>query len=75
MNCTKLKELRLKKGVTQAEVAEYAGVTVCALRRYENAQGTPLLGTAVRLSEYYGLTFDEVFLPLSQYGENKIGRT
>ena len=56
MNGTKLKDLRRRKGMTQREVAESAGLTKETVDALENGRnGNPTLETLKRLAECYGV--------------------
>lgn len=46
-----LKKLRLKKGLTQIELAEKAGITVRCYQQYENGERQPRAGTAIQLAK------------------------
>ena len=54
----KLTELRLKKGVTQEDVAQSLSVSNRTVSKWENATSMPDLSMLVKLSEYYGVTTD-----------------
>lgn len=58
---TKLKNTRRQKGLTQAEVAKRAGITVTGYSRYENGQRTPRVDVAKRIANALGSTVDELF--------------
>lgn len=54
----RLKTLRMRKGVTQLDIATYLGVTDRYYRKYE-AGGIDPSGTyLIRLSEYFGVSTD-----------------
>ncbi len=57
----KLKQLRFKRRVTREEVAESIGISVSALQMYENAQRIPKDSIKVKLSNYFGVTVQEIF--------------
>ena len=57
-----LKELRLKHGLTQAELAKRVNVTYQAVSRWEKGNNTPNLDTLVELSKVYNLSVDELVL-------------
>lgn len=56
----KLKTLRLKKGFSQDELAESAGVSLRTVQRMENAEAIPRMDTVKRLFQIFGLSPDEV---------------
>ncbi|PZX55651.1 helix-turn-helix domain-containing protein [Algoriphagus chordae] len=57
----KLKTLRLKKGYSQDELAESAGVSLRTVQRMENAEAIPRMDTVRRLFQIFGMSPDEVF--------------
>ena len=56
----KLKTLRLKKGFSQDELAESAGVSLRTVQRMENAEAIPRMDTVKRLFQIFGLSPEEV---------------
>lgn len=64
----KLKMLRLKKGFSQDELAESAGVSLRTVQRMENAEAIPRMDTVKRLFQIFGLSPDEV-LDWTQSGD------
>ena len=56
----KLKTLRLKKGFSQDELAESAGVSLRTVQCMENAEAIPRMDTVKRLFQIFGLSPDEV---------------
>ena len=57
---TKLKELRLKKGVLQSEVAAYIGVNNSTYAYYERGTHNPTPETLCKLADFFGVTIDEL---------------
>ena len=56
MNGTKLKDLRRRKGMTQREVAESAGLTKETVDALENGRtSNPTYATLRKLAECYGV--------------------
>jgi transcriptional regulator with XRE-family HTH domain len=53
-----LKALRERAGLTQAQLAQRAGVPLGSVRSYEQAVRTPLLDTAARLAVALGVSID-----------------
>jgi transcriptional regulator with XRE-family HTH domain len=52
--------IRHKKGLTQVELAELAGLSAAAVRQLEQGQRTaPIFGTVVRLARALDVTTDE----------------
>lgn len=56
-----LKELRIKKGVSQREVANYLGITNQAYSNYENGKREADYDTQLKLAEYFNVSLDELF--------------
>ena len=57
---TRLKELRLKKGVFQSEVAAYIGVNNSTYAYYERGTHNPTPETLCKLADFFGVTVDEL---------------
>lgn len=57
---TRLKELRLKKGVLQSEVAAYIGVNNSTYAYYERGTHNPTPETLCNLADFFGVTVDEL---------------
>lgn len=57
----KLKELRLKKGETRAEVARAVGVSASSICQYELGDKTPRDKTKIALAEHFGRTVQFIF--------------
>jgi transcriptional regulator with XRE-family HTH domain len=53
---TRLRELRRRRGLTQTQLAEAAGVPMRTLQNWEYARRTMLLEAAVKLAEALGVT-------------------
>jgi transcriptional regulator with XRE-family HTH domain len=56
----RLKELRLRAGLTQEALARAAGVANDAVRKWERGKRTPLLDMAAKLADALGCTLDEL---------------
>lgn len=56
----KLKTLRKKMGLTQAELAQEIGVSGRALNSWECGQRWPKIEDAIKLAEFFGCTLDEL---------------
>lgn len=54
----RLKELRLKAGVTQKELATYLGVTGQTLLNWENGIYEPKIAELIKLADYFNVTVD-----------------
>lgn len=57
---TRLKELRLKKGVLQSKVAAYIGVNNSTYAYYERGTHNPTPETLCKLADFFGVTVDEL---------------
>lgn len=57
----KLGNLRLKKNVTQSQVAESLGITKAAVSQYESGQRIPSDEVKIKLSNYYGVSVQDLF--------------
>lgn len=56
-----LKECRTEKGVSQQDVADAVNISRESVLKYETGKSNPTLRTALRLSEYYNRTVNEIF--------------
>ncbi len=62
-----LRQLRLRAGWTQAELAERAGIRrERQIIRWENNQNEPRIETAVGLADALGVSVDELFAPVDE---------
>ena len=66
----KLKELRIKKGVTQNEVAIAVGCAKSTYPKYEREEREPDITTLCRLADYFEVTVD--YLIDHKYNDNSI---
>lgn len=57
----RLKELRMKKGLTQEELAEKTGLSVTFVGLVERGINTPSLETCNKIARALGVTLDELF--------------
>lgn len=55
-----IKELRLMRGETQAQVADAVGLSVVTICQYESGARTPSLGSVFALCQHFGCTVDEL---------------
>ena len=55
----RIKQLRKAKGASQAQVAEYLGVTKQAYSLYETGKREPPFATLLKIAEYFGIGIDE----------------
>ena len=56
----RLKELRLKKGVTQNEVAIAVGCAKSTYPKYEREEREPDIDALCRLADYFGVSVDYI---------------
>ena len=54
----RIKELRIKKGLSQQELGEIVGVTKVSVCGYENGSRVPSLETFEQMAELFGTTTD-----------------
>lgn len=57
---TKLKQLRFTLNCTQAQMAEFLGVTVRGYRNYELGAREPELSILIKLADYFHVSLDEL---------------
>lgn len=58
---TTIKELRLRKKVTQEQLATFLGVTPQAISRWEAGNGYPGVENLPMIADFFGVTTDELF--------------
>lgn len=58
-----LKELRARKNMTQAEVAEEIGVSKQTYNAWEKDVSNVAIGKVRALANFFGVTIGEIFLP------------
>lgn len=61
MSETKLKTTRQKQGLTQAEIAKKASITVMSYQRYEAGEREPRASTAKLIAKALNSTVEELF--------------
>lgn len=54
----RLKQLRIEKGLTQAQFVDGLGITTSALSAYEKNQKNPSISVAKRIAEKYNISLD-----------------
>lgn len=62
----RLKSLRESAGVSQAALAEQAGIGVSTLRQFEYGRREPTFGTLVKLAEGLGVSLAEFDAPAEE---------
>lgn len=60
---SKLEEIRLRKGLTQENVATHAKIAISTYSQYENGLRTVPLETAECIAKFLGCELNEIFLP------------
>lgn len=56
-----IKQLRLRRGITQEEMAQHFGITAQAVSKWERGVATPDIAMLPGISVYFGVTIDELF--------------
>ena len=56
-----IKQLRMRRGITQDAMAQHLGVTAQAVSKWERGAATPDIGLLPEISAYFGVTIDELF--------------
>ena len=56
-----LKEIRLKKGITQVELAKHVGISPQTISHYETGRAKPSLDVAVKLAKALGVSVEEIY--------------
>lgn len=56
-----IKQLRLRRGITQEAMAQHFGITPQAVSKWERGAATPDISMLPELSAYFGVTIDELF--------------
>ena len=54
----RLEELRKRKGVSKNILSELCGLSRDAVRRYENGEAEPLMGSLCSIADYFGVSLD-----------------
>ncbi|MBL1056990.1 helix-turn-helix transcriptional regulator [Ligilactobacillus agilis] len=66
MKRSRMREERIKKGLTYKELASIVGLSAVYIRKIENGERTPSLATAAKLSSFFGLSvktlYPDIFL-------------
>lgn len=59
--CTKIKLIRVKKKMTQLELASKIGIEDSSLRRIESGKTNPTLKTIYRIASAFEIKVEEIF--------------
>lgn len=57
----KLKDLRLKNGETQQQLADAIGVTAMAISKYENGLAVPSDDNKIKIARHYNESVEDIF--------------
>lgn len=60
-NCFKLSEVRIRKGMTGADLAVQVGITKQGIYGIEKGRTSPSPALAKKISEMLGIPFDDIF--------------
>ncbi|MEE1504355.1 MAG: XRE family transcriptional regulator [Acutalibacteraceae bacterium] len=69
---TSIKDLRLKRGITQRELAELCGVHQTAVSQWEKGRTLPDKSTLIKLSDIFGVSIDTLMKKNSPSNKNSI---
>lgn len=58
----RIEEIRKARGVNQEELAKALGVSRQTISSLENGRYNPSIELAYKLSKYFGMTIEEVFI-------------
>ena len=58
----RIEEIRKARGINQEELAKVIGVSRQTISSLENGRYNPSLKLAHKLSKYFGMTIEEVFI-------------
>lgn len=56
-----LKSARVNANISTKEAAKHIGVTTRTLLNYEKAKSSPKVEDAIKLSQLYGISYDNIF--------------
>jgi transcriptional regulator with XRE-family HTH domain len=68
----KIKQLRLKAGLTQEQLAEKLGIGAQSVSKWENAVAMPDITTLPLLAETFGVSIDDLFDLTTEQRLNRI---
>lgn len=55
-----LKEIRLQKGITVKEIAQYISVGTNTYTRYEAGERVPSIDVLIKIADYFNVSLDEL---------------
>lgn len=64
---TKLKVLRVKKGMSQSDLAKALGTTQMTVSAWETGRSTPRPPMMQKIADYFGVSKDELFFAAFNY--------
>lgn len=70
-----LKSLRVSKGLTQIELAEYLNVSNKTISKWENDLGMPEVSTLIILADYYEVTVDDILRGTKRISRDNLKET
>lgn len=62
----KIRELRIKQGLSLRELSNIAGVNIAVISKLENGHSSPTPKTAKKITDALGIAFDEIFSIISK---------
>ena len=65
-----LKSLRISKGLTQMELAEYLNVSNKTVSKWENGIGIPEVSTLIILADFYEVSVDDILRGTKRISKN-----
>lgn len=57
---TRLRQLREKRGMSRAVLAECCGLSKCAVARYERGERVPDMRAVMALADFFGVSLDDL---------------
>ncbi|ARK21370.1 helix-turn-helix transcriptional regulator [Sporosarcina ureae] len=57
----RMKEIRVRKGMKQKDIALEAGLSKASISLYENSKGNPSMNSAFKVARALGVTVDDLF--------------
>lgn len=70
----RIRNLRLRKGLSQTDVGKQVGVTFQQVQKYENGSNRVSAGRLAQLSKLFGVTISAFYSEVVAQGEKAIGR-